>query len=322
MPAARPSASPAGEPPTADLIRLLLAAELYDDALNELRHVQRTSGTSPVVEATIAWAYHRKGELRRAITLMRRAYPHFLAADQTLPREILQVIFPLTYWDLIRKHAAARDLDPYLVAALIAQESTFDPEIRSAANAWGLMQIVPATGRRLATLDRDSPIHDADADQSRDQRPPRHAVLLAPRRPVRRRLLRPRQLQRRREPRRPLEGGAARASTRTSSSTTSRSPRPRTTSSASSAPPKTTASSMARAAAARFPLKPLGTEEETSKFEFRTSKLSPLSTGPAHHFKDRHFAVVSDRPQVLHVRLQPLHDSAALRPGRSRSGRG
>ena len=151
VPAARPSASPAGEPSTADLIRLLLAAELYDDALNELRHVQRTSGTSPVVEATIAWAYHRKGELRRAITLMRRAYPHFLAADQTLPREILQVIFPLTYWDLIRKHAAARDLDPYLVAALIAQESTFDPEIRSAANAWGLMQIVPATGRRLAS---------------------------------------------------------------------------------------------------------------------------------------------------------------------------
>ena len=81
---------------------------------------------------------------------MRRAYPQFLTADQALPAEILQVIFPLTYWDLIRKHAAARNLDPYLVAALIAQESTFDPEIRSAANAWGLMQIVPATGRRLA----------------------------------------------------------------------------------------------------------------------------------------------------------------------------
>ena len=59
---------------------------------------------------------------------MRRAYPQFLAAGGRRCRaEILQVIFPLTYWDLIRKHAAARDLDPYLVAALIAQESTFDP---------------------------------------------------------------------------------------------------------------------------------------------------------------------------------------------------
>ena len=107
--------------------------------------------SSPVLDATSAWAYNRKGDLRRAITLMRRAYPQFLtAAGDSLPAEILQIIFPLTYWDLIRKHATARNLDPYLIAALIAQESTFDPKARSAANAWGLMQVVPATGRRLA----------------------------------------------------------------------------------------------------------------------------------------------------------------------------
>jgi peptidoglycan lytic transglycosylase len=150
VPAARQIESDRPEPPTAGLIRLLLAAEMYDDALNELRYVQRTSGTSPQIEATIAWAYHQKGELRRAITLMRRAYPQFLTADQSLPREIREVIFPVQYWDLIRRHSAARGLDPYVIAALIAQESTFDPEIRSVANAWGLMQIVPATGRRLA----------------------------------------------------------------------------------------------------------------------------------------------------------------------------
>jgi soluble lytic murein transglycosylase len=138
-------------PPTEGRIRALLAAGLYDDGLKELRYTQRAFGGSPALEATIAWAYHQKGELRRAITLMRRAYPQFLTAGgQQLPTEILQVIFPLTYWDSIRRHAAARDLDPYLVAALIAQESTFDPRIRSVANAWGLMQIVPATGRRLA----------------------------------------------------------------------------------------------------------------------------------------------------------------------------
>lgn len=151
IPAARPLVpDQAAEPPTANVIRLLLASELYDNAIDELRFAQRTWGTSRALEATIAWAYQRKGELRRAITLMRRAYPQHLTADQALPREILEVIFPLTYWDLIRKHAAARDLDPYLVAALIGQESTFDPEARSVANAWGLMQIVPATGRRLA----------------------------------------------------------------------------------------------------------------------------------------------------------------------------
>lgn len=131
-------------------VRLLLATGLYDDAINELRHAQRVSGPSPVIEATIAWTYHRKGELRRAITLMRRAYPQFLtAAGQQLPTEIMQVIFPLTYWPLIQKYANAHKLDPFLIAALIAQESTFDAGIRSPANAWGLMQVVPATGRRI-----------------------------------------------------------------------------------------------------------------------------------------------------------------------------
>jgi soluble lytic murein transglycosylase len=141
----------AAEPPTAGTIRLLLAAGLYDDALNELRFAQRAYGTSRAIDATIAWVYNRQGDLRRAISAMRRAYPQHLTSDgHEVPREILEIIFPLTYWESIRKHSAARGLDPYLIAALIAQESTFDPGIRSAANAWGLMQIVPATGRRLA----------------------------------------------------------------------------------------------------------------------------------------------------------------------------
>ncbi|HET7618658.1 MAG TPA: transglycosylase SLT domain-containing protein [Vicinamibacterales bacterium] len=145
-----PSAAP-DPPPNAPVIKRLLAAGLYDNALNELRYAQKVWGTSAPIEATIAWTYNQKGELRRAITLMRRAYPQHLAAGgEDLPPEILQVIFPLTYWDSIRKYARAHDLDPYVVAALIAQESTFDPNIRSAADAWGLMQILPSTGRRLA----------------------------------------------------------------------------------------------------------------------------------------------------------------------------
>jgi soluble lytic murein transglycosylase len=138
-------------PPTADRIKLLLANGLYDDALEELRFAQRQWGTSAAIEATMAWAYHQKGELRRGITLMRRAYPQSLTSSgHLLPVAMRQVIFPLVYWETIRTHANKYDLDPYVMAALINQESTFDPDIRSSANAWGLMQIVPPTGRRLA----------------------------------------------------------------------------------------------------------------------------------------------------------------------------
>src|SRR5439155_18178763 len=122
-----------------------------DDALNELKYAQRVWSDSPQLQATVAWICHEKGDMRRGIILMRRAYPQHLAAGgEDLPAEILQVIFPLTYWDSIRRYATARGLDPYLMAALINQESTFDPEAHSSANAWGLMQIEPSTGRRLA----------------------------------------------------------------------------------------------------------------------------------------------------------------------------
>jgi soluble lytic murein transglycosylase len=143
---------PAVPPPqNGDVVRLLLAAGLYDDALSELQYAQQVWGSSPAIEASIAWIWHQRGDLRRAINLMRRAYPQFLTENgHDLPPDVLRVIYPLRYWDVIRRHAAARNLDPYLVAALINQESTFEPTARSVANAYGLMQILPSTGRRLA----------------------------------------------------------------------------------------------------------------------------------------------------------------------------
>jgi soluble lytic murein transglycosylase len=147
-----PQATPdPGLPPTHDLIRQLIAFELYDDAMNELLYAQRTWGDSPAIQATIGLVYSKTGELRRGINAMKRAYPQYLAAGgEQLPVDMLRVLFPVAYFDLIKKHAAERGLDPYLVSALMAQESTFDPSIKSSANAVGLMQVLPSTGRRLA----------------------------------------------------------------------------------------------------------------------------------------------------------------------------
>jgi soluble lytic murein transglycosylase len=140
-----------GLPVTARRIRQLIAAGLYTTAGDEVRHAQRTSGSAPALEATLAWLYQAQGDFRAGINAMKRAYPQYLSEDgRLLPNEALRVIFPLEYWSLIRKHASARGLDPYLVAALVAQESSFDPDVRSSANAYGLMQIVPSTGKRLA----------------------------------------------------------------------------------------------------------------------------------------------------------------------------
>ncbi len=148
-------------PPTEQTIRTLLALGLYEPAVKELQFARMKWGDSPAVAASLAWANKQMAApesgseqfalARGSINLMKRAYPQFMAAggDQ-LPREILTTIFPLEYWDLIKKYSAQHKLDPYLIAALMAQESTFVRDIKSHAGAYGLMQLMPSTGRQYA----------------------------------------------------------------------------------------------------------------------------------------------------------------------------
>ena len=138
-------------PPNAALVRALLGLQLYDQALDELHYAQKVWGDSSPIQATIAWIYNRRGDLRAGINAMKRAYPQYLASGgEQLPAALLRVLFPVNYWPQIRRYATERGLDPYLIAALIEQESTFTADVRSVANAYGLMQIVPATGRQYA----------------------------------------------------------------------------------------------------------------------------------------------------------------------------
>jgi soluble lytic murein transglycosylase len=157
----RPRTSSDGEIPTAALIRDLIGGQLYDLALREVQYAQQQWGDSPRLQATSAYIRHNQGRelkaqerfnaLRGAINTMRRAYPQFMAAGgEQMPPDVLRIIFPLDYWPLITKYSKAHDLDPFLMAALMAQESTFTAEIRSSANAIGLMQLIPGTGRRVA----------------------------------------------------------------------------------------------------------------------------------------------------------------------------
>jgi soluble lytic murein transglycosylase len=138
-------------PPNEHVIRALLSLDLYDQAIDELRYAQKLWGDSAPIQATLGWIFNQRGDLRVGINAMKRAYPQYLAAGgEQMPPDLLKVLFPVNYWTLIRRYSSLHQLDPYMMAALIAQESTFEADVRSAANAYGLMQIVPATGRHYA----------------------------------------------------------------------------------------------------------------------------------------------------------------------------
>ncbi|HYA63243.1 MAG TPA: transglycosylase SLT domain-containing protein [Candidatus Sulfotelmatobacter sp.] len=67
-----------------------------------------------------------------------------------VPANVWKVLFPLPYEAALRHEAERNDFDPMFAAGLIRQESTFQADAVSHADAIGLMQILPKEGRRLA----------------------------------------------------------------------------------------------------------------------------------------------------------------------------
>lgn len=93
---------------------------------------------------TIQWASQLES------TLKDEENHNFTYRIDTFPYRLDTVKYPLGYWDLITTQAAANELDPFLVAAIIRQESAYDPDAQSHADARGLMQVLPSTGERIA----------------------------------------------------------------------------------------------------------------------------------------------------------------------------
>lgn len=67
-----------------------------------------------------------------------------------VPRELLRVIYPVDYVTRLNAEAEANGIDPLFLAALIRQESFWDPGAGSSAGALGLTQVIPATGEGIA----------------------------------------------------------------------------------------------------------------------------------------------------------------------------
>ena len=73
------------------------------------------------------------------------------------PQELLEWAYPLTYTDLAGPEPSGESLDPLLLAALIRQESRFNPDAGSVAGALGLTQVIPATGGDIAAQLGENP---------------------------------------------------------------------------------------------------------------------------------------------------------------------
>jgi soluble lytic murein transglycosylase len=74
----------------------------------------------------------------------------FLVLRAEQPGWWVRLWYPLDYAPVVSGNARLYHLDPALVAAVIYEESQFDPKARSGAGAVGLMQLLPDTARGIA----------------------------------------------------------------------------------------------------------------------------------------------------------------------------
>jgi soluble lytic murein transglycosylase len=128
--------------------RLLANAGLNEYIPQEIAADPNSSSWSALAEAQI---YANYGETYRAMRALKRALPQAATAPvKDIPLVYWRILFPEPWWDSIKEESAKNNLDPYLVASLIRQESEFNPSVVSYANAWGLMQLLPSVGKQLA----------------------------------------------------------------------------------------------------------------------------------------------------------------------------
>lgn len=130
--------------------RLLELTGLDQLCEREFRFGARTDGQPHVLAIHLARATSRFDSPSAALRMIKGMVPGYLSMPlDSAPGDFWRLLFPLPYRNLLERYAKAQDLDPFLVAGLIRQESEFNPQALSPAKAYGLTQIMPATGREL-----------------------------------------------------------------------------------------------------------------------------------------------------------------------------
>lgn len=131
--------------------RALRALGLDDEAVEEYSEQVRAH---PGDRGSLAEACQAFLELERydkAVWLAAQVLrPVFVQENGKPPiREFWQCLYPRGHWPIVLEQATRHGLDPFLVTALIREESAFFPQAVSRAGARGLMQLMPQLAEQV-----------------------------------------------------------------------------------------------------------------------------------------------------------------------------
>jgi soluble lytic murein transglycosylase len=134
-------------------VDLLRRIGLVEYAWEELEDVVQASVGDHARLYGASAAYVREERYHMALRIVRRHFGTLaVSGDPALPRAFWEIIYPLGWRNEVAEAARRSGLDPYLVAAVVREESSYYPRAVSPAGARGLMQLMPATARPMADL--------------------------------------------------------------------------------------------------------------------------------------------------------------------------
>ena len=131
-----------------DLLRRL---GLVESALEELEEVVARATGDTLRLYGFSSAYVRDERYHMALRIVRRHFATLAASgDPALPRAFWEMLYPFGWRNDVTAAAQRSGLDPFLIAAVVREESSYYPRAVSRAGARGLMQLMPATARPMA----------------------------------------------------------------------------------------------------------------------------------------------------------------------------
>ena len=140
-------------------VELLRRIGLVDAALEELEDVAQRSIGDTVRLYGLTSAYVRDERYHLALRILRRHFAGVAASGQGVPQAFWEMLYPFGWRTEVFDAAQRVGLDPFLVAAVVREESSYYPRAVSRAGARGLMQLMPATAQPMAAV-RGWPFRD------------------------------------------------------------------------------------------------------------------------------------------------------------------
>jgi len=136
----------AGQPPSS--VRRLIDAGAEATAVGQWRRLRRLRQTSPEEATAAAELAARRGFPTDMIRWLRAGFPELGTVDMAVEAEnAVRAYLPLRWREALIAASRESGLDPWLIAAVARQESSFSAHAVSPRGAIGVLQLIPSTAR-------------------------------------------------------------------------------------------------------------------------------------------------------------------------------